>query len=89
MRRRRLQGLYRDDVSVTPVSRKVSSNSTIGLYGSYRLGTRAGASVLTVGINNVFNQRPAVIFNGFLGTSDSSTYDFMGRYLYARLSHFL
>ncbi|MDE2889652.1 MAG: TonB-dependent receptor [Gemmatimonadota bacterium] len=83
------KGLYRDDVSVTPVSRKVSSNSTIGLYGSYRLGTRAGASVLTVGINNVFNQRPAVIFNGFLGTSDSSTYDFMGRYMYARLSHFL
>ncbi len=83
------KGLYRADVSETPVSRKVSSNSTFGLYGSYRLGTRMGASVLTVGINNIFNQRPAVIFNGFLGTSDASTYDFMGRYLYLRLSHYL
>ncbi len=83
------KGLYRADVSETPVSRKVSSNSTLGLYGSYRLGTRMGASVLTVGINNVFNQAPAVIFNGFLGTSDASTYDFMGRYLYLRLSHYL
>ena len=83
------KGLYRADVSETPVSRKVSSNSTFGLYGSYRLGTRMGASVLTVGINNVFNQPPAVIFNGFLGTSDASTYDFMGRYLYLRLSHYL
>ena len=83
------KGLYREDVSETPVSRKVSPNSTLGVYGTYRLGTRAGASVLSVGINNVFNQRPSVIFNGFLGTSDASTYDFMGRYLYARLSHYL
>ena len=83
------KGLYREDVSETPVSRKVSPNSTLGVYGTYRLGTRAGASVLSVGINNVFNQRPSVIFNGFLGTSDASTYDFMGRYLYMRLSHYL
>ena len=83
------KGLYREDVSETPVSREVGSNNTIGLYGTYRLGTRAGASVLTAGVNNVFNQAPAVIFNGFLGTSDSSTYDFMGRYVYLRLSHFL
>lgn len=83
------KGLYREDVSETPVSRQVNSNTTLDVYGTYRLGTRAGASVLTVGVNNVFNQRPAVIFNGFLGTSDASTYDFMGRYLYARLSHFL
>ena len=83
------KGLYRADVSETPVSRNVSEISTIGLYGSYRLGTRMGATVLTVGVNNVFNQPPAVIFNGFLGTSDASTYDFMGRYLYVRLSHYL
>ena len=83
------KGLYRADVSETPLSRKVSPINTFGMYGSYRLGTRMGASVLTVGINNVFNKPPAVIFNGFLGTSDASTYDFMGRYLYLRLSHYL
>ena len=83
------KGLYRKDVAQEPTSRKVDPNSTFGLYGSYRLGTRMGASVMTVGINNIFNQRPAVIFNGFLGTSDASTYDFLGRYLYVRLSHYL
>lgn len=45
--------------------------------------------MITVGINNVFDTPPAVIFNGFLGTSDASTYDYLGRYLYVRLSHFL
>lgn len=40
-------------------------------------------------MNNVFNQPPAVIFNGLLGTSDFSTYDYMGRYLFLRVSHFL
>ena len=33
-------------------------------------------------------QRPAVIFNGFLGTSDAGTSDFLGRYLYVRLTQF-
>ena len=44
--------------------------------------------MLTLGMNNVFNQPPAVIFNGLLGTSDFTTYDFMGRYLYLRVSHY-
>ena len=45
--------------------------------------------MLTLGVNNVFNQPPAVIFNGLLGTSDFTAYDFMGRYMYLRISHFL
>ncbi len=83
------KGLYRSDVAERPKSRKVNPNSTFRLHGSYRLVTRIGISVLTIGMNNVFNQTPAVIYNGFLGTSDASTYDFMGRYLYLRLSHYL
>ena len=51
--------------------------------------TGAGSSVITIGINNVFDQAPSVIFNGFLGTSDASTYDFLGRYMYVRFSHYL
>ena len=45
--------------------------------------------MITIGINNVFDAAPAVIFNGFLGTSDASTYDYLGRYMYIRLSHYL
>jgi outer membrane receptor protein involved in Fe transport len=59
------------------------------MHGSYQLGTAFGHSVLTIGINNALNQAPAVIYNGFLGTSDANTYDFLGRYLYLRLSHAL
>ena len=81
------KGKYREDVEEVPSSRKVNPNSVFNVRGSYELGTALGLSTLTVGINNLLDQPPAVIFNGFLGTSDSSTYDFMGRYLYVRLSH--
>jgi hypothetical protein len=34
----------------------------------------------------VLNTNPAVIYAGFAGTSDSCTYDDMGRFVDARLS---
>ena len=83
------KGLYREDIETTPTVRDVDANHQFDLQGSYRLFSGAGSSVITVGINNVFDSAPAVIFNGFLGTSDASTYDFLGRYLYVRLSHYL
>ncbi len=83
------KGLYRDDIEGTPAVRDVDANHLFGIQGSYRLFSGAGSSVISVGINNVFDQAPAVIFNGFLGTSDASTYDYLGRYLYIRLSHYL
>ena len=83
------KGLYRSDIIERPAYRDVEANSMLGLRGTYRLFSRAGGTVLTLGVNNVFNQPPAVIFNGLLGTSDFTTYDFMGRYLYLRLSHYL
>ncbi len=83
------KGLYRSDVIENPVFRDVESNSVLGLRGTYRLFTGAGGTVLTLGMNNVLNQPPAVIFNGLLGTSDYTSYDYMGRYLYLRVSHYL
>ena len=81
------KGKYRSDVEEVPPSRKVDSHSLFNVRGSYELGTTFGYSTLTIGINNLLDQPPAVIYNGFLGTSDASTYDFLGRYLYVRLSH--
>jgi outer membrane receptor protein involved in Fe transport len=46
----------------------------------------AGTTTFGVGINNVTNKLPTVIYAGFAGTSDSSTYDYMGRFVYMRLS---
>ena len=79
------KGFYRDDIDEPP-SREVEAISTFNLRGSCKLDTDLGESVVTVGINNLLDQPPAVIYNGFLATSDSNTYDFLGRYLYVRLS---
>ena len=40
-----------------------------------------------VGMLNVFNTAPPVVYNAFTPTSDSTTYDFVGRYMYGRISH--
>ncbi len=67
-------------------SRPVSAWAKIDLFSSYSVKTRAGKTTLAVGVNNLMNTNPAVIYAGFAGTSDSSTYDYMGRFLYMRLS---
>jgi outer membrane receptor protein involved in Fe transport len=67
-------------------SRDVNSWAKLDLFSSYTVKSRAGTTSLGVGINNVTNNNPAVIYAGFAGTSDSSTYDYMGRFMYMRLS---
>ncbi len=68
------------------VSRDVDANITADVFASYDLESDAGSSKLTLGVNNVLDQDPSVLYNGFLATSDASTYDFMGRYFYLRFS---
>jgi outer membrane receptor protein involved in Fe transport len=48
--------------------------------------SKAGVTRLTVGVNNLTDQKPPLIYIGFAGDSDASTYDYMGRYFYARMS---
>ena len=67
-------------------SRDVKQWAKLDLFTSYAVGSVAGKTTLAVGVNNVANTKPAVIYAGFAGTSDSTTYDYMGRFLYARLS---
>jgi outer membrane receptor protein involved in Fe transport len=68
------------------LSRDVAAWTKLDLFGSYSVVSAAGKTTLAIGVNNVMNKNPAVIYAGFAGTSDSSTYDYMGRFLYARLS---
>ena len=67
-------------------SRDVKQWAKLDLFASYAVGTVAGKTTLAVGVNNVADTKPAVIYSGFAGTSDSTTYDYMGRFLYARLA---
>jgi outer membrane receptor protein involved in Fe transport len=48
--------------------------------------SKAGTTILAVGVNNVTNQNPPLIYIGFAGDSDSATYNYMGRFFYARLA---
>ena len=61
----------------------VTGDASVG-YTSKELH---GSTQLTVGVNNLTNTRPPLIYVGFAGDSDASTYDYMGRYFYARVSH--
>lgn len=70
-------------------SRNVASNITTDLFGSYNFGSQAGKTTLSIGVNNVLDQDPPFLANGFLADSDASTYDYLGRYFYLRLSQLL
>lgn len=67
-------------------SREVAQWAKLDVYASYSVASVAGKTTVAVGINNVTGALPAVIYSGFAGTSDSATYDYMGRFLYARMS---
>ena len=67
-------------------SRDVPSNITGDLFAGYMLKSPAGVTRVTVGVNNITDTKPSLIYIGFAGDSDASTYDYMGRYFYARLS---
>ena len=70
-------------------SRNVSSNATADVFASYNFGSSAGKTTVSVGVNNVLDQDPPFLANGFLADSDASTYDYLGRYFYLRLSQLL
>jgi hypothetical protein len=68
------------------LTREVDANITADIFAGYTLKSAAGVTTLSVGMNNVLDQDPPLIYTGFAGDSDSSTYDYMGRFVYARLS---
>jgi outer membrane receptor protein involved in Fe transport len=66
--------------------RHVNYNLTGDLWAGYRLETAAGQTNISAGVNNILDQDPPRVWNGFLADSDSNTYDYMGRYFYLRLT---
>ena len=66
--------------------RTVDDNFTADIYASYALDTEAGATTFTLGVNNVTDQDPPLIYSGFYADS-STAYDFLGRYFYLNVGH--
>ncbi|HTJ41431.1 MAG TPA: TonB-dependent receptor [Kofleriaceae bacterium] len=66
--------------------RGVDSNVTGDIFLNFSTKDAMGTTSLAVGVNNVADTPPPFIYNGFYANSDASTYDFMGRFMYVRLS---
>jgi len=77
----------RAEGTAEPVSRQVKDYSAIDASVAYEWQTRLGPATARLGVNNLFDARPAFIANGFTAASDPTAYDFMGRYFYMRLSY--
>jgi outer membrane receptor protein involved in Fe transport len=66
--------------------RHVDYNVTSDLWANYVIKTAAGTTTAAIGVNNILDQDPPYLDNGFLADSDASTYDYLGRYFYLRLT---
>jgi iron complex outermembrane receptor protein len=73
------------DSEFPPRSREIEGYTTADVLGSLTLRSGLGETKVVVGVRNLLDRQPPALYNGFLGTSDASTYDFAGRYAYARL----
>jgi outer membrane receptor protein involved in Fe transport len=68
------------------LERDVAAWAKLDVFGSYTVKSPAGTTTVAVGVNNVTNNNPALIYGGFAGSSDSNTYDYQGRFVYMRLA---
>lgn len=69
-----------------PLSRNVDSFLSTDVFASYRIPSLLGVTRVDLGMNNATDAEPPVFYNGIMANSDPAGYDFLGRYLYCRLS---
>jgi outer membrane receptor protein involved in Fe transport len=67
----------------------VGAYATFDLFFSYALRSRLGRTVIGTGVQNVFDKAPQRVYGGSTAASDPTAYDFMGRFLYLRLTQSL
>jgi outer membrane receptor protein involved in Fe transport len=72
--------------NLATASRDVGHYFKLDLFGSYAMRFRVGKPTLQVGINNVLDDSPPIVYNAPTANSDAATYDFVGRVFYVRLS---
>jgi outer membrane receptor protein involved in Fe transport len=65
--------------------RTVPKYLTADVFTDYAMKTAAGTTRVGLGVNNIANKNPPIIYVNS-PNSDASAYDFMGRYFYLRLS---
>jgi len=65
--------------------RQVAFYNVTDLYVSYTLKTSIGKTLFGVGVNNLFDAKPAVVYSAFANSADPSLYDWVGQYFYFRI----
>ena len=66
---------------------RIPPEMTFDVYANYALKDPLGTTTIGVGVRNLLNTNPVRIYNSFLTYADPSAYDFVGRFLYARVGH--
>ena len=66
--------------------RRIDAYYPVNLNVGYSIKSSAGTTSIMVGVQNVFDVQPPFIYNAAAANSDPSTYDYVGRYYYARLT---
>ncbi|HEX8111752.1 MAG TPA: TonB-dependent receptor, partial [Kofleriaceae bacterium] len=67
-------------------SRDVDRYFKLDLFGGYDFPSSLGKTTLQLGVNNVFDATPPVVYNAPAANSDPTTYDFVGRMVYLRMT---
>lgn len=77
-----------DATAAAPRTRDIESYALTNVNVSYKMEHPGGSNTnFTAGVNNIFDRDPAYIVNGFSAASDTTAYDYMGRYVFFRVSH--
>ncbi|HUJ28820.1 MAG TPA: TonB-dependent receptor [Myxococcales bacterium] len=64
----------------------VSAYIAFDIFASYLLKSPFGNTTFSAGIRNLLDQNPPVVYNSFLTYADPG-YDFVGRFVYGRITH--
>lgn len=79
--------LYDGDSTNDVANREVDDYFQHDVNLNYNLDYNNGQGSISFGIQNLFDDDPSQVFNGFLGTSDAATYDYIGQYIYLSYRH--
>ncbi len=72
--------------SLAMASRDVDRYFKLDLHGGYDFPSWLGKTTLQLGVNNVFDATPPLVYNAPAANSDATTYDFLGRMVYLRMT---
>src|SRR5258708_6424413 len=66
---------------------RIQAEMTFDLNANYALKHPFGTTTFGIGVRHLFNTNPGRVYNAFLTYADPSAYDFVGRFVYGRISH--